>query len=80
MEKNKVLFFLNRLKEAEVPPVDHVAEAEAGTSYAERRHKVAMSERGPSPEQQALEVAINAVEALPDDFNLPSGDRLFNES
>ncbi|NIT79723.1 MAG: hypothetical protein GWN58_33750 [Anaerolineae bacterium] len=79
MEKNKALFFLNRLRDAEVPPVDHVAEAEAGTSYAERQRKVAESEREPSPEQQALEVAINAVEALPDDFKLPSGDRLFNE-
>jgi hypothetical protein len=61
MEKDKVLFFLRRFQK-EQEPVDHVAEAQAGTSYAERARKVAASEAEPSPEQQALETAIRCVE------------------
>lgn len=78
MEKDKVLFFLNRFRD-ERKPVDHEAEAKARTSYADRQRKVEASEAAPSPEQQALEVAINAIGALPSDFKLPTGDRLFGE-
>jgi hypothetical protein len=76
MEKEKVLFFLNHLREPH-KPVDHVAEANRGTSYGARAAKVAQAEAPLSPEQQALEVAIDAVRALPDDFKLPTGERLF---
>jgi len=76
MEKDKVLFFLNRFRN-ERKPVDHEAEAKAGTSYAERQRKVDASEAAPSPEQQALEVAIDAINALPADFKLPTGQHLF---
>jgi hypothetical protein len=78
MEKEKTLFFLNRFRDAQ-KPVDHEAEAQAGTSYGDRARKVARAEAAPSPEQQALEVAINAVGNLPVDFRLPNGDRLFEE-
>lgn len=76
MEKDKVLFFLNHFREQR-KPVDHVAEAERGASYSARAAKVAQAEAPLSPEQQALEVAIDAVNALPNDFKLPTGERLF---
>jgi len=63
VEKARVLFFLNRFRD-ERKPVDHVAEAQRGTSYAARARKVEASEAEPSAEQQALEVAIAAVSQL----------------
>lgn len=60
MTKDQTLFFLNRFKD-ERKPVDHVAEAQRGTSYGARARKVEAAEAAPSQEQQALEVAIAAV-------------------
>lgn len=78
MEKDKVLFFLNHFREQR-KPVDHVAEAERGTSYAARAAKVERAEAQRSPEQQALEIAFDAINALPENFKLPTGQRLFEK-
>jgi hypothetical protein len=78
MEKEKVLFFLNHFREQR-KPVDHVAEAERGASYSARAAKVAQAEAPRSPEQQALEIAFDAINALPEDFKLSTGQRLFEK-
>lgn len=79
MEKDKVLFFLNHFREQR-RPVDYVAEAEHGTSYAARAAKVERAEAPPSPEQQALEIAFDAINAPPEDFKLSTGQRLFEKN
>jgi len=78
MEKESVLFYLNRFREQR-KPVDHAELAKRGAGYAERQRQVEEAEAELSPEQQALEVAIDAVNALPPSFRLPgTGLRLFD--
>ena len=64
MNKDQVLFYLNRFRD-EKKKVDHVAEAEAGTSYSYRIKKIKEAEKV-SSEQQALEVAIQCVQLTRD--------------
>ena len=67
MTKDQVVFYLNRLRK---DPIDHVAEAKEGTGYAQRAAKVG---------DEALEVALRAVRVLPENFKLPTGERLFDD-